>query len=85
MSDGKRTWREVASLRRLWALQAGPMTDALALTLVDLPLEILVCRRGSVSDLSFLSSFEKLTEFGAILCQELRDLSPLTDVPALTD
>jgi hypothetical protein len=85
MMGGKRTWLEIAKLSKLWALQIGPMDDASIEQLSGLPLEILLFRRGSVSDLSRLKSFPKLTEFGAILCHEIRDLDPLAELPALTD
>jgi hypothetical protein len=85
MLGGKRMWRELLALGNLWALQVGPMDDAGLANLSALPLEILIARRGPLADLSALRCYPKLTEFGAILCQELRDLSPLADVPALTD
>jgi hypothetical protein len=85
MLDGTRSWRELSSFTKLWGLQVGPVTDEGARSLEGLPLEILIFRRGAVGDLSVLRRFPRLTEFGAILCQEIRDLSPLADVPALTD
>jgi hypothetical protein len=85
MLGSKRMWRELIALPKLWALQVGPMDDAGLANMSELPLEILIARRGPLADLSALRRYPKLTEFGAILCQELRDLSPLADVPALTD
>jgi hypothetical protein len=85
MVGSKRELREVSALAKVWALQIGPIDDAGVAELSSLSLEILIARRGRLADLSALRRYPKLTEFGAILCQELRDLSPLADVPALTD
>lgn len=85
MVAGKREWAEVAKLSTVWALQAGPMDEKALATLAPLPLEILVFRRGNIGDLEGLKKFSKLTEWGAILCPELRDLSTLSALPQLTD
>ena len=85
MVAGKREWAEIAKLPKVWALQAGPMDERALATLAALPLEILVFRRGNIADLEGLKKFPKLTEWGAILCPEVRDLSTLAALPQLTD
>lgn len=64
----------------------GPVKDDAALeTLAPLKLRLLIFKRGAISDLRGLKRWPKLTDFGAILCNDIADLSPLAALPELTD
>jgi hypothetical protein len=71
MVGAKSIWKEIVQLPRLWALQVGPADDSVVAALSVMPLEILLVRRGKLSDLRPLST---RTGEDAVRCSRARDV-----------
>lgn len=75
---------EIGRLRRLSALQLGPVKDDATLAaLAELPLTALRFERGSIAELSGLLRWPKLERFGAFRCSGLKNVDALSKLKAL--